>query len=140
MAEIKIKNQVVFVDDEDVEFLNKFHWRLTPSGYAYATVYMHRLVMSTPIGRETHHKDRNRLNNRKINLENMSRDDHRKECNHGGGWRGKKKSSPLKGVSKRGNHRWRAVLYIGKKHHHLGYFPTEKEARSAYLNARRKLG
>ena len=69
--------EIVFVDDEDFEKLNKFRWyRWSRKGCSYAIgrmggrrmLKMHNVVTPPPLGREVDHKDRNGLNNQKSNL------------------------------------------------------------------------
>jgi hypothetical protein len=72
------KGQVVKVDDEDFEKLNKYKWRLSRSKYACYAVTgldatrMHRLIMRTPPDLVVHHKDNDGLNNQKSNLLNCT--------------------------------------------------------------------
>ena len=66
------------IDDDDFEVVSRSRWNLNlAKGYAYrairvngkiCTVYMHRLVAKTPIGMQTDHINRDRLDNRKENL------------------------------------------------------------------------
>lgn len=77
------------VDADDYEFLKHRSWtavkkkrssyacsiRQTPDGPKQ--LYMHRVVANTPANMVTHHKNRNSLDNRKANLQNMLRSDHK---------------------------------------------------------------
>lgn len=81
MKTIKLtQNRMILVDDEDYEWLNKYHWYLHKTGnMEYARrdkwkngertrIYMHREIMGFPEGYTIDHKDRNGLNNQKRNL------------------------------------------------------------------------
>jgi hypothetical protein len=78
MKEIVLKSgEVTLVDDEDFEFLNQWKWYKSGSGYATRSegtrrvrtfFWMHRVVLGTPNGMLTDHKDRNKLNNQRSNL------------------------------------------------------------------------
>lgn len=77
------------VDDDRYDALMKFSWRAVQahsSYYAKTTITkngkkidicMHRFVARTPAGMVTHHKNKNSLDNRAENLENMTKDDHK---------------------------------------------------------------
>ena len=79
----------VIVDAEDFDELSKHRWfakksanciyavRKVISGGKEHLVRMHRVIAKTPAGFETHHKNRNTLDNRKINLENSSPENHK---------------------------------------------------------------
>lgn len=83
------RGQIAIVSDEDYDFVNQFKWRAFFKGktcYAYryvsvngkgTTQYMHALIMKTPKGMETHHKNSNGLDNRRENLEAMTKSQHR---------------------------------------------------------------
>lgn len=78
MKEIKLtQGKVTLVDDEDFEWLSQWKWCIGNDGYAVRairlngkqkTLFMHRVVMNTPSGMDTDHKDRNKLNNQRSNL------------------------------------------------------------------------
>ena len=77
------------VDSDDFEELSKYRWfakksanciyavrRVVAGGKAHL-IRMHRVIAKTPAGFETHHKNRNSLDNRKINLDNASPENHK---------------------------------------------------------------
>lgn len=75
------KGAYATVDDEDFEWLNKWKWSLSSVGYAVRVVggrkhqrmlLMHRVIMKTSSGMFTDHINRNRLDNRRRNLRNVS--------------------------------------------------------------------
>src|SRR3990167_5487837 len=105
MRKIKLtQGMVATVDDEDFEWLNYYKWYAVKphrSNTFYAvtkigrkTTYIHRLIINTPANKITDHKNRNGLDNRKINLRICDYSDNfhnaivRKNCKSG-----------LKGVS-----------------------------------------
>lgn len=83
MKEIKLtQGKFALVDDEDFDELNKFNWFYC-RGYGFRNssrlngptrlIPMHRVIMNTPKGMFTDHRDHNGLNNQKNNL---------RICNH----------------------------------------------------------
>lgn len=79
MKKIYLKNKDinVVVDDQDFDSLNKLKWYLSSTGYAVRrmkgkTTYMHRIICNTPDGLFVDHINRNRLDNRRSNLRNVT--------------------------------------------------------------------
>lgn len=80
---IKVANTTALIDKEDYELLSQYTWFLSNGGYAIASkdnksVYMHRLVMNTPNDLQAHHINHDRLDNRKKNLDNLTRSENLK--------------------------------------------------------------
>lgn len=82
MKEISLtQNKVALVDDHNYDWLIKFNWmadKHRQRWYAKAningkSVYMHRLIMNTPLGLEVDHKDKDGLNNQEYNMRNCTR-------------------------------------------------------------------
>lgn len=79
---------VVQVDPADWLLYSRYHWyaKYSRGGpYAAALVhrydtpfflYLHRLISHCPKGMITHHSDCNTLNNHRVNLVNMSQNEH----------------------------------------------------------------
>lgn len=81
--------QLVIVDNYLYEELNQYHWKAKKSAHCtYAIrkvavngkeieIKMHRQIMNTPKGEETHHINSDTLDNRVCNLVNCSPSAHR---------------------------------------------------------------
>lgn len=70
--QLKEKARAV-IDVEDIEKCKPYKWTLRTDGYVatkknYKHLKLHRFIADTPDGMHTDHIDRNRLNNRKLNL------------------------------------------------------------------------
>jgi len=135
------------VDDDDYEYLRQFNWSYD-GRYALRTVYndktkkletlrMHRLVINTPKGTDTDHINRDKLDNRKVNL---------RICSHSENLRNKPKYKNnrvgFKGVSIKKN-RYKNKVYesiiarirIDNKQIYLGCFQSIELAAKAYNQA-----
>lgn len=92
MKHIKLtQDKHALVDDEDYPIVSKYKWHLSGTGrYVYAVrdiymskdeqirITMHQQIMNTPPGYDTHHKNNNRLDNRRKNLIICKRVEHAK--------------------------------------------------------------
>ena len=141
---VSIKNKhgiSMLIDQEDLGLLTqhgKGHWcfGVVPKGYAQMSyrmelggigsspVFFHRLVMGCPIGMQVCHINKNRLDNRKENLQICSPS--QKNMTTAG--RGKSK---FKGVSPSGK-RWQAAIRLNGVNTYIGIYSTEAEAALAY--------
>lgn len=75
---LKIKDKQCILDEEDFYYYSQWKWQINNSGYVRRTlkqagkpdktVYLHRLIMMPPIGKEIDHINGNKLDNRKSNL------------------------------------------------------------------------
>lgn len=72
---------VTFIDDEDFDLVCRWRWKLHPQGYAcrstqvdgrYVTILLHRLIADTPPHLQADHINRDRLDNRRNNLRNVT--------------------------------------------------------------------
>lgn len=130
MKKIKLtQGKITVVDDEDFEWLSQYRWCYS-HGYALratnagARIYMHREVNKTPEGSETDHINRNKLDNRKVNLRSVTRSQN--TVNHTAH---KHNITGIKGVVwDRKLRKYRAQIGVDKKRVSLGYFDDIAEA------------
>lgn len=148
MKEIKLtRGMVALVDDEDFLALTVYKWcafkdrktfyavRYEHSQGKQTKVYMHRVIMSAPIGMFVDHKDHDGLNNQKSNL---------RLCNHSQNGRNRQVSrnntSGFKGVCwNKQAEKWMAYIKDNGISRTLGNFDSREEAAKAYDMAARKL-
>lgn len=141
MKQIKLtKGLSCIVDDEDYGFLNQFKWyALQPTGnrnnYAArgtydpvtkrrTTEYMHKVLLAT--SDYVDHKNRNTLDNRRVNLRSATPSQSRGNCTPKG-------VSKYLGVSwSKGSDKWQANISYGGKKRHLGLFEREEDAALTY--------
>jgi len=122
-----------YVDAEDYEWLNQWHWRAYSAGYAARwekgkLIYMHRQIMQPPPGKIVDHISGNGYDNTRANMRNITR---RQNMYNKGKHIGT--SSIYKGVSyDKRRHQWHAAIRFGKERFYLGYFDTEAEAARVY--------
>jgi len=130
------KEKFAIVDDEDYDYLISFKWHYN-HGYAATTktngqkIRMHKLVLKNKYSEgksnlECDHVNRDRLDNRKLNLRLVSKSQN--QINKGPQ---KNNSTGFKGVCMKGK-RFIAQIRIYKKHIYLGIFGTKEEAAFAY--------
>lgn len=141
MKEIPLtQGQVALVDDEDYERVSAFKWHAQKARTTFyamrksriagkrIAVLMHRDILQVRGNRKIDHRNRNGLDNQKVNLryatdsENAmnrkKRIDSKSEFK-GANWR---KSKSL----------WSSSIQVEGKRKHLGYFDCEVEAARAY--------
>jgi hypothetical protein len=135
------------VDAEDYEKLCGYVWyikegrntsyalRLNPAGGKPKIISMHREIMQAGCGTIVDHINREGLDNRKENLQFVTRSQNamnyvKKARADGSKYRGVCKDK------KRG--KWRAYIHCDLKPRHLGYFASEIEAGKAYDEAAKK--
>lgn len=128
------------VDPDDYEHLSKWKWHFH-LGYAVRNcslsrcmhcgflprkmLYMHRVVCDAPKGLDVDHINRNKLDNRRINLRAVTRE---QNCRNS-----RRKNKKYKGVywiAKR--KKWRAAINYKGKYIEIGSFDTQEQAASAY--------
>lgn len=136
------------VDDEDYEWLNQWKWQYhaSPSGkggYArrtvrskslpkgYLIIMMHRLVNNTPDGFITDHRNRNKLDNRRRNLQTATASSNKFNTDLRAD-----NTSGVKGVWwETGVGRWVASIALEGKRVTLGRFDDFEDAVNLRLNA-----
>ncbi len=153
MKRIKLtQGKFALVDDADFDWLNQFKWHATKrkkTFYARHTtsskkaVYMHRMILNTPKGKISDHKDGNGLHNYRSNLRLCTHmQNHWNQQNFRGG------ASKYKGVTLHKGNRfqngrgsplrkkryiaWQSRIFYKNKYYSLGYFNDEIEAAKAY--------
>lgn len=140
---MKIKltqGRVAKVDAEDYEWLSQHKWCLHNEGYAVRyvkrqAILMHRSVLEhhgTPmLGRQTDHRNRDRLDNRRRNLRTATHGENM--CNKS---RQKNNSSGYIGVRWRpDSKKWRADIGVKGRSICLGGFTNLIQAAQAYDTA-----
>jgi hypothetical protein len=145
LREIPLKNGgAALVDGEDYERLAVHSWYRTADGYAERSVrisrvktthvLMHRVVLGTPTGSDTDHRDGNRLNNTRPNLRVATRSQNIANMPRVGR---NKRLSVFRGVTfRRGLSKpWRARIRVNGKYRHLGWFTSDRDAAHAYDRA-----
>lgn len=136
--EIPLRNRrrevvgVALIDDDDYPLVAPHSWYLNRDGYARTTIggrgglriTMHRLILgfSRGDGNQTDHVNRDRLDNRRENLRPATH-----ALNHQNKPANRGSSSQFRGVSREGG-KWRAVVRLNGKNHHLGFYEDEVEA------------
>jgi hypothetical protein len=133
------QGKFAMVDDGDYEYLSQFNWHAhREREILYAarrsegnkgTVYMHRVIMGFPEGKDVHHIDENGLNNQKTNLQVLAKSPHAST-------RGKVScptTSQFKGVTwQRAGSKWMAQIWKRGQRFYLGCFDSECAAALAY--------
>lgn len=134
-------NSEFYFDLEDFDKIKDYCWNehILVNGYhsletrihgSNETVRMHWLI----VGKESDHRDRNPLNNRKDNLRKANYAENAQ--NHS---KRKDNTSGITGVTfnKRMN-QWQVCISINKKRTHLGYFINKRDAIITRLKAEKK--
>ena len=142
------RGKFAIVDATDFVWLNQWKWTAMKKGsrskgfYAYrqagadkrASILMHRLVLSTPAGLDTDHKDNDGLNNRRSNLRALERT----QNNYSTGLMANN-TSGVRGVAwSKSAKLWRAYIGVSKSRVELGYFQTFDCAVEARRNAEKE--
>jgi hypothetical protein len=151
-AEIVLHSKGVFyyckIDIDDIDKFKRFHWCLSVDGYAYTqltneetkkqfNVKLHRMLMKNQLTEEkpfVDHINRDRLDNRKINLQICNRSENNHNIT-----RQKNNLSGCTGVGWcKVMNKWRSRIYISGKEIRLGYFDNIEDAVNARLEAEKK--
>lgn len=142
------KGKYVIVDDIDYEWLNNYKWHYCRDGYAYLSLYdkrtklskhvsLHRFILNAPKEKEVDHINRNKLDNRRLNLRIVTSQQNNWNLNLP-----KHNTSGYMGVSifvgNKINKKWRARIKKNGKEISLGYFYTKEDAYKAYMKAKLK--
>ena len=124
------KGKFALVDPENYEMLMQWQWHYISGGYAVRkpkeSIYMHRIIMKTPIGMDTDHINGDKLDNRKSNLRIVTRSQNRMNQH-------KPRKNKYKGVSfSEKENKWQASLGTRDNRIWAGYHDTQEEAARAY--------
>ena len=140
MKKMKLTNgDFALLDNHDYDKLSKYNWGLGPRKYIQRTktengkqtsVVIHREIMGCikGDGKTVDHVNRNRLDNRRVNLRLVNRQQSATNCSMG-----KNNTSGYKGVSfLKSENIWQSRVMFNYKSHFLGNFKTAQEAGRAY--------
>lgn len=132
------QGKYAIVDTEDYEYLSQWKWQALEGidtyyavrkkkwGSRYKTLMMHRVILNTPLGMDTDHRNHNGLDNRKQNIRVCTRAENRQNQRPQ-----KKGTSKYKGV-RRPKNKWLAEIRTHSKSIHLGSYEIEIDAAKAY--------
>lgn len=113
------RGKFALVDNEDFERLKPFKWRYSTVGYATTVgskrgdvIYMHRLILGTPMGMFTDHKNSDRLDNRKENLRICTKGENERNTP-----KRKNNTSGFKGIYwRKDTKKWTTHLMVNRKY------------------------
>ena len=132
MKKIKLtKGKFALVDDKDFDWLNQWKWYFN-SGYAVRgcpeRILMHRVILDTPEDMVSDHINRNKLDNRRSNLRNVTSSQNKvlipMLSTNTSGYRGVHWAEKLK--------KWIARISVNNKSIYLGCFKKVEDAVKAY--------
>lgn len=134
------------VDDDLFGFLNQWKWHLGKGGYAYRrrylkdgkrsfeSIYMHRLINKTPVGFQTDHVNRNKLDNRKDNLRTVTSTQNKINIGIK-----RNNTSGYKGVwFDKTRNKWVSELMLNQRKVFMKRFSDKEEAITARLQAEKE--
>jgi hypothetical protein len=140
---VKIHNNVkILIDKEDWEKYKMMKWFLWGEGYIvckpdyrkFQIIYLHRLIMNAPKGKDVDHINGNTLDCRKINIRICNRSQNsmnqRLKSNNTSGYKGVTWSKSA--------NKWIAQITFNYKHLYLGIFETKEEAYTVYCEASKR--
>lgn len=138
------KGMEAVVCDCHYDLVKDMNWQYHINGYALSHRYegdvhkivrMHRVINNTPVGLDTDHINRNKLDNRCDNLRTATRSQNNRNAKLR-----VNNTSGLRGVTwDKANKKWVAQISFNKKTKKLGRFTSIKDAANAYNNASLKL-
>jgi hypothetical protein len=134
---IEIGNVNVIIDTDNFERFSKLQWHIDAYGYVRtgkAGERMHYMVLGIVprYGIDVHHKNNSTTDNRRDNLELLSRSDHLitrpKQSNNSSGYKG------VYYKTGQGNRqsKWVAQIGAGRQRIHIGRFDSAEAAARAY--------
>lgn len=147
MKEIELtQGKFAIVDDDDYEKVNEIKWHYIKAGTGYAAgyinkryVYMHRFILGDPYcenGLVTDHKNRNGLDNRKVNIWFCDHNSNMRNCRIY-----KNNKSGFRGVCwEKARGKWVAQITVNGKVITIGRYKDARVAHQAYLDYSEKEG
>ena len=138
-AELKCGDNIILLDAKDVSLASGYQWSVGTHGYATHgagrnQILLHRLLMGLSGSETVDHINKNKLDNRRINLRvcSMAQNSMNKEkLKHG--------NNPFKGICKTQRGLWQAQISYKGKLIYLGSYKDPAIAAKAYDTAARKL-
>ncbi len=130
------QGKFAIVDNDKFELLNQWKWFVykgVTTLYAARnekgrTIRLHRVIMNTPKGMDTDHRNGNGLDNRICNLLVCTRSQHH--------YRRNPKKGKYKGINVAGRfNKYQARITVKGKRISLGYYKMQEDAAKAYDKA-----
>jgi len=128
MKKLKLtQNKISLIDNNDYARVSQYKWSYHNSGYAVGCkpqILLHRFIMKPKKNQLIDHKNRNKLDNRKINLRfsTSRKNQYNSLCEDGVHWRKDREA-------------WIVRMNIRGKKRYIGYFKNKKEAETARRKA-----
>jgi len=142
-----IKITETLIDVEDYPKVKPYKWHISTKGYAVTTIvtknkkrkllFLHHLILkpNPPVSPFIDHKNRDKLDNRKLNLRRCSQSQ-----NSANSIKPKTNKSGFKGVSwNKQMNKWRAVIGHNRKMIRIGWFEKKEDAALAYNETAKKI-
>lgn len=133
----ELKDKGLIVDECDEHLLLSRTWSLNGKGYVIhnpfrkPATFLHHLILSPELGKQTDHVNRNKLDNRRLNLRNVTPSQNNQNQSV--------RSDNLvgyKGVSYvLGRGKYRVTIRVNKKRINVGRFDNPHDAARAYNKA-----
>jgi len=130
----------ILIDKIDIPIIQSSSWRLNGWRYIQATSgrykgkFLHKIIakrMGLDVLKFTDHKDRNLLNNQRLNLREATKSQNMRNrkihSNNKSGYKGVSWNKLMQ--------KWQATILVNAKVIHLGYFDNPKDAYIAYCQA-----
>lgn len=124
------KGQEILADAEEIEKLKRYSWCVSKQGYAVANingkvVKINRYILGLDncAGKIVDHINRNKLDNRKVNLRFCTPKDNARNISVS-----KNSKSQVLGVRKTKHGKYNVRIVADRKEHHIGNFDTIEDA------------
>ena len=142
------QGKYAIVDDADFEWLSKYRWYCCWSPHKktyyaqtsvkidskHKCVFMHRMILNAPKGKQTDHENGKGYDNRRENIKicTASENQHNQHAVRG--------RSKYHGVSwNKASSKWRAKIMYNGTSYYLGLFDLESDAANAYESKKQEL-